>query len=258
MRGMRISVITVCFNSAATIAETLESVAGQSHSDVEHIVIDGASSDRTLEIVHSHRATVAHVVSEPDGGIYDAMNKGLALATGDVVGFLNSDDVYAHREVLAHIAAAMRPPLVDACYGDLVIVDPRQPSRVVRYWMSKPHSSGMCSLGWMPAHPTFYARRQVYVRHGGFDLSFRLAADFEMSLRLLDVKGLTSVHLPEVLVRMRTGGASTRSLASVIKGNREAARACTKHGLPGGLGFVFRKLTSKLPQLVRRPRALPF
>jgi hypothetical protein len=138
-----------------------------------------------------------------------------------------------------------------------VLVDATHAMRVVRYWKSRPHAHGLCARGWMPAHPTFYARREAYVRHGGFDLSFRIAADFEMSLRLLDVKGLRSVHLPEVLIRMRTGGESTRGLASVLKGNREAARACAKHGLPGGATFVLRKLASKLPQLVRRPPAAP-
>lgn len=254
---MKISIITVCFNSAGTIGDTMDSVAQQTHPDVEHIVVDGASRDRTVAIVQAHAKAPTILLSEPDRGIYDAMNKGLALATGDIVGFLNSDDVYAHSEVLAHIASAMRPQSVDACYGDLVLVDAGRGTRVVRYWKSAPHTHGLCARGWMPAHPTFYVRREAYLRHGGFDLSFQIAADFEMSLRLLDVKGLRSVHLPEVLVRMRTGGESTRSFASVVKGNREAARACIKHGLPGGAGFVLRKLASKLPQLVRRPAVQP-
>ena len=253
---MKISVITVSYNSAATIADTLASVASQSHPDIEHIVIDGGSRDATADIVRAHGSRIAHFVSEPDRGIYDAMNKGLALATGEVVGFLNSDDVYAHADVLASIAQAMRPSTVDACHGNLVFVDPARPERVVRYWQSRQHEQGLCARGWMPAHPTFYARRDAYARHGGFDLSFRIAADFEMCLRLLDVAGLRSVHIPEVLVRMRTGGESTRSLANVLKSNREAARACVKHGLPGGAGFVLRKVASKLPQLVRRPRSV--
>ena len=251
---MKISIITVCFNSEATIRDTLDSVSQQTHSDVEHIIVDGASSDRTLAIVRSHPAVPVHVLSEPDGGIYDAMNKGLRLATGDVVGFLNSDDTYSHGGVVAQIAAAMRPIAVDACYGDLVLVDAKRPSRILRYWQSRPHKAGMCARGWMPAHPTFYVRRDAYNKHGGFDTSFRIAADFEMSLRLLDVKGLRSVHLPEVLVRMRSGGESTRSVRAIVKGNLEAARACVKHGLPAGAGFFTRKLASKLPQLLRRPK----
>lgn len=249
---MKISIITVCFNSAKTIEDTMRSVASQSYADIEHIVVDGASTDTTERLVRAHDARLARFVSEPDAGIYDAMNKGLALATGEVVGFLNSDDVYSHEHVVAHIARAMRPQPVDACYGDLVLVDANRSSRVLRYWQSRVYEPGLCARGWMPAHPTFYARREAYARHGGFDLSFRIAADFEMSLRLLDVKKLRTVYLPEVMVRMRSGGESTRSLASVIKGNREAARACAKHGLSGGPGFLLRKLASKIPQLVRR------
>ncbi|WP_130433479.1 glycosyltransferase family 2 protein [Rivibacter subsaxonicus] len=252
---MRITVITVAYNSAATIADTLASVASQSHPDIEHIVIDGGSRDGTVELVRARGGRVARFVSEPDRGIYDAMNKGLALATGELVGFLNSDDVYADPEVLARIAHAMRSPAVDACHGDLVFVDPTRPDKVVRYWQSRQHERGLCARGWMPAHPTFYARREAYQRHGDYDLSFRIAADFEMCLRLLDVAGLRSAYIPEILVRMRTGGESTRSLANVLKSNREAARACVKHGLPGGAGFMLRKVVSKLPQLVRRPLA---
>lgn len=251
---MKISIITVCYNSAETIGDTMRSVACQTHPDIEHIVVDGASTDDTLVIVRASPSRLSHLVSERDAGIYDAMNKGLGLATGDVVGFLNSDDIYSHGGVVAQIAAAMRPIAVDACYGDLVLVDAKRPSRILRYWQSRPHKAGMCARGWMPAHPTFYVRRDAYNKHGGFDTSFRIAADFEMSLRLLDVKGLRSVHLPEVLVRMRSGGESTRSVRAIVKGNLEAARACVKHGLPAGAGFFTRKLASKLPQLLRRPK----
>lgn len=251
---MKISIITVCYNSAETIGDTMRSVACQTHPDIEHIVVDGASTDDTLVIVRASPSRLSHLVSERDAGIYDAMNKGLGLATGDVVGFLNSDDIYSHGGVVAQIAAAMRPIAVDACYGDLVLVDAKRPSRILRYWQSRPHKAGMCARGWMPAHPTFYVRRDAYNKHGGFDTSFRIAADFEMSLRLLDVKGLRSVHLPEVLVRMRSGGESTRSVRAIVQGNLEAARACVKHGLPAGAGFLTRKLASKLPQLLRRPK----
>ena len=251
---MKISIITVCYNSAETIGDTMRSVACQTHPDIEHIVVDGASTDDTLVIVRASPSRLSHLVSERDAGIYDAMNKGLGLATGDVVGFLNSDDIYSHGGVVAQIAAAMRPIAVDACYGDLVLVDANRPSHIVRYWQSRPHKAGMCARGWMPAHPTFYVRRDAYNKHGGFDTSFRIAADFEMSLRLLDVKGLRSVHLPEVLVRMRSGGESTKSVRAIVQGNLEAARACVKHGLPAGAGFFTRKLASKLPQLLRRPK----
>ncbi len=250
---MKISVITVCYNSAPTIAYTLRSVHAQTHGEIEHIVIDGGSSDDTLAVVAAEGKHVATLVSERDRGIYDAMNKGLALATGDVVGFLNSDDVFAHHDVIARIAQTMRPSDIDACYGDLVYVSQADTEKVVRYWKSREYQAGLCAKGWMPAHPTFYARRTIYQQHGEFDLSMKLQADFEMALRLLDIGGIRTQYLPEILVRMRTGGASNASLRNVLLGNFEAARACRKHGLPGGLNFIVGKMLSRLPQFLRRP-----
>ena len=249
---MKISVITVCFNSSATIADTLRSVAMQTHPDVEHIVIDGGSTDTTLELVKSHGARVTQLVSEHDHGIYDAMNKGLALATGEVVGFLNSDDIFADTLVIERVAKAMRVPGVDACYGDLAFVDQDNLSRVIRYWRPGAHVKGACARGWVPPHPTFYARRRAYEQHGGFDLSFPMAGDFEMGLRLLDVAGLNAVYIPALLVRMRTGGASNGGLSSVIRNNRETSRACVKHGFPGGVKFLASRFLYKVPELFRR------
>lgn len=252
--ALKISLITVCYNSAATLRDTLESVAAQTHPDIEHIVVDGGSRDATLDLVRDHRRHDGPVVSEPDRGIYDAMNKGLALASGEVVGFLNSDDVLAGPGVLARIAEAFSSPSVEACYGDLVYVSARDPGRIVRYWRSRPYEPGLCRRGWMPAHPTFYVRRQVYERHGGFDLSLSIAADFEICLRLLEVHRLPVTYLPGVLVRMRMGGASNASLRNILRANREVSRALGKHGYPGGLWLILGKLASKLVQLVHRPR----
>lgn len=245
----KISIITVCYNSAATIRETLESVAAQSHADIEHIIVDGGSRDETLALVHAHRAFAGPLVSEPDRGIYDAMNKGLALASGEIVGFLNSDDVLANPGVLSRIAAAFEAPEVDACYGDLVYVAASNPARVVRYWRSRDYELGLCRRGWMPAHPTFYVRRQAYQRHGGFDDSLRIAADFEICLRLLEVHRLRVTYLPQVLVKMRTGGVSNSSLRNVIRSNREVSWALRKHGYPSGWLLILGKLASKLTQL---------
>lgn len=186
---MKISIITVCYNSAGTLADTLASVREQLYPHIEHIVVDGASSDGSVEIIRTKGQRVATFVSEPDQGIYDAMNKGLQLATGDVVGFLNSDDVFAHDDVVSTIAQTMLEPSIDACYGDLVYVSQDDTNKVVRYWKSREYQPGLCAKGWMPAHPTFYARRTVYQRHGGFDLSLKLQADFEMALRLLILAG---------------------------------------------------------------------
>lgn len=247
--ALKISIITVCYNSAATIVDTLRSVAEQTYPDVEHIIVDGGSGDGTLSLVREFRRHSGPLVSEPDRGIYDAMNKGLALASGEVVGFLNSDDVFADPGVLGRIATAFEAAEVDACYGDLVYVAASSSDRVVRYWRSRPYQPGLCRRGWMPAHPTFYVRREAYQRYGGFDDSLHIAADFEICLRLLEVHRLRVTYLPGVLVRMRAGGVSNSSLRNVIRSNREVSWALRKHGYPAGLLLILGKLVSKLAQL---------
>jgi glycosyltransferase involved in cell wall biosynthesis len=250
---MRFSIITVVRNAADTVAECIESVAGQDYREVEHLVIDGASTDGTLRVIDEYRDRLAKVVSEPDRGIYDAMNKGLALATGDVVGFLNADDSYADRNVLRDVAALLQDTLTDAVYGDLVYVSAANPQRIVRYWRSGVYRPGSFSRGWMPAHPTFFVRRDVYRRFGGFDLSYRLQSDFDLTMRLLEVQKIRSIYLPRILVRMRTGGAPNRSISNVVKGNLEAYRACKKNAIPVSPLFILRKLWSRLPQFIARP-----
>lgn len=250
---MKISVVTACFNSAKTIADTLRSVAEQSHGDVEHIVVDGGSRDGTLDLIARTPNRVVHLVSEPDRGIYDAMNKGLRLATGDIVGFLNSDDVYADADSLAQIVQAFSDPAVDACYGDVLFVAANEGSRVVRYWRAGPWRPGRVAQGWMPPHPTFYVRRSIYEQCGGFDLAYRLQADFEMAIRLVEVRKLRLHYIPRTLVRMRMGGASNASVGNVIRGNCEAYRAARKHRLPVGPLFVVRKVLSRIPQFFARP-----
>jgi glycosyltransferase involved in cell wall biosynthesis len=249
---VKISVITVCYNSAATIEDTLQSVARQTHPDVEHIVIDGGSTDGTREIIDRHRHRIAKVVSEPDRGIYDAMNKGIRLASGELVGTLNSDDIYETDQVLARVAEVMTNPALDACYGDLVYVDRATMQRVLRYWKSKPYQSGACLRGWMPAHPTFFLRRALYERYGGYDLHFRLQSDFEMMLRLFEVHRIRTEHIPEVMVRMRMGGVSNSSIRNVVAGNLEAMRACRKHHFAVNPWFMVRKVLSRLPQFTAR------
>lgn len=250
---MKITIITVCFNSAATIADTLHSVAAQTYPEIEHLIIDGGSKDQTLDIIRLHGAHVKQLVSERDGGIYDAMNKGLRLSTGDVVGFLNSDDMLADPQVIERIARALVSPDIDAAYGDLVFVDPADTRRVVRFWRSGLHFKGACVRGWMPPHPTFYARRALLLEIGGFNQQYRLQADFDLMLRLFELRGVRSAYIPSVLVRMRTGGATTSGLGNVIRGNIEAARSCREHGFPGGLRFILTKVARRLPQFLTRP-----
>ena len=249
-RPLQVTVVTVAYNAAATIADTLESVAAQSYPHVEHLVIDGASRDGTQEVVARHSQRVARFVSEPDRGVDDAMNKGLRMATGDVVGFLNADDVYANPDVLARVAETMADPSLDACYADLVYVDAKDETRIVRDWRSRDHAPGLCLTGWMPAHPTFFARREVYAADGGFDLEFRLQADYELMVRLFEKRHIRARHVGERWVRMRTGGMSNNSWRNIARGNIEAYRACRKNGFPVTPFFIVRKIASRVPQFL--------
>jgi len=225
-----ISIITATYNVSSTLHDCLESVSGQD-AEVEHILIDGASSDDTMVIVERYRDGLAKVVSEPDAGIYDAMNKGIALATGDVVGILNADDFYANDQVLVKVADAFSDSSVEACYGDLRYVDHRDTGRTVRYWRSGKFSPGKFYWGWMPPHPTFFVRRSVYKRFGGFNLELGSAADYEIMLRFLLKHRLKAVYIPEVLVHMRTGGVSNASLSNRLRANRMDRKAWKVNGL---------------------------
>lgn len=249
---LKISIITVCYNSAATLADTLRSVADQDYPDKEHLIIDGGSTDGTLDILRRHPHL--HWQSAPDRGVYDAMNKGIAKATGDVIAFLNADDIYADPGVLGRAAAIFADPGVDACYADLVYVDRERLDKIVRYWQSRPYRHGLSRRGWMPAHPTFMVRSRIYAEYGGFDLEFPRQADFELTTRFLEIHRIRAIHVPEIWVRMRMGGLSNNSLSGIIKGNLEAYRACRKLGMNVNLpGFILRKVLSRLPQFLRRP-----
>ncbi|MGH8175539.1 MAG: glycosyltransferase family 2 protein [Steroidobacter sp.] len=253
---LQISVVTATFNSAATIVDTLRSVASQTYENVEHIIIDGASTDATLELVKAHIERVAKCVSERDCGIYDAMNKGWRQATGDVIGFLNSDDVYASDDALDLIAAAFSDESIDACYGDLVYVAREDVNKHIRYWRSCSFQAGLCARGWQPPHPTLYVRRSAFERFGGFDLTYKIQSDFEFCLRMLEVARLQSVYIPRLLVKMRTGGVSNASIRNIIRGNLEALDACRKNGVRAAPAFVVRKIVSKIPQYFSRPPAI--
>lgn len=220
---MKMSVITVAYNAAATIGYTLESFLLQDHPDKELLVIDGASKDDTLRVVEQFASDQIRVVSEPDKGLYDAMNKGLALFTGEAVGFLNADDRYNDAKVLSDISAALAA--ADIVYGDLDFVANHVDGLVVRTWRGTPWRKGAFQRGWMPAHPTFYMRRRVAEAVGGFDTSLRIAADYDYMLRALELGGFDSQLISRTLVQMMTGGASTSGLRGYLKSNLEALRA---------------------------------
>ena len=250
---MRISIITVCLNSADTIRDALESVARQTFQEIEHIVVDGVSTDGTQDLVSAFMPKVARLISEPDRGLYDAMNKGMAAATGDIIGYLNSDDVYADSDVLQKVVRVFADGSADACYGDLVYVQQNDMSRVVRYWRSRPYSPGLIERGWMPAHPTFFVRRPIFQKLGGFDIRYRYQSDYELMVRLFLKEGISAIYIPEVLVRMRTGGHTNRSIRNIVKGNLEAYRACRENGVKVSPLFIFQKMASRLPQFFLRP-----
>lgn len=247
----KISIITATRNCVGTVAECLASVAGQTYPHREHIVIDGASRDGTLEVLETWRAQLAVLVSEPDRGSYDALNKGIARASGEVVGLLNADDLYAGPGVLARIAAAFADPSVAAVYGDLVYVNQADTGRVIRYWRAGPYHPRRLARGWMPPHPTLYLRRDLYERHGGFGLGYRIAADYDLMLRVLSRINGQVVYLPEVLVRMRLGGTSNRS-RNLLQKSCEDYQILRRNRI-GGLGTLLLKNVQKLPQFFRRP-----
>lgn len=219
--------ITVVFNGAATIEHTIRSVLDQTYDNIEHIVIDGGSTDGTVDILRCYDVYLDFWISETDSGIYDAMNKGIALASGDVVGFLNADDLFADETVLEQVAEAFRDDALDACFADLVYVS-RDNRKVLRLWKSRPFSPGDFATGWCPAHPTFYVRKSVLDRYGGFDKSFKLAADFELMMLLLEQDKIRTAYFPRVWVRMRVGGQTNQSWKNILMQNKEIMLALKK------------------------------
>jgi glycosyltransferase involved in cell wall biosynthesis len=251
---MKISVITVCYESAETIGQTLRSVRNQTYDNIEHIIVDGGSMDATLEVVAAAGSGVAKLISEKDKGIYDAMNKGIAWATGDIIGFINADDFYPSPDVLSTVAAAFESSSADSCFGDLCYVQQSDVSRIVRYWKSCMFKPGMFEKGWCPPHPTFFVRRAVYQRLGGFNLDYKIAADVELMARFLAAGHISSYYIPQVLVHMRLGGTTNRNLRNIIKQNLEIRRGLLAQGLRfSWVEFVWNKLLSRTSQFVQRP-----
>lgn len=250
---MKISIITVVRNQRATVEDCLKSVLTQTYANIEHIIIDGASTDGTLEVLQRYQDKVAKIVSEKDAGPYDAMNKGVRLATGDVVGILNSDDFYASPNVIEKVAALFRKSGAEAVFADLVYVRPDNLDRVVRFYSGARFTPDKFAWGEMPPHPTFFVRRELYERYGLFHADYRIAADFELMARFLARHKARYVYLPEVIVRMRLGGISTRNLKSNWVLNREILRACAENGISTNLLKIYSKYFRKVMQLFARP-----
>ena len=248
---MKISVITVCYNSARTLERTLQSVAEQDWSDVEHIVIDGGSSDGSAKILETFRSRLAHVVSEPDHGIYDAMNKGLACAQGEIVCFLNSDDYYVDPHVLSEVVAKMQSQDLDALMGDVGFFHERFPQRLIRRYRSDRFTPELLAWGWIPAHPALFLRKRIIQRVGRFKTDYLIAGDFEFIVRAFHGHALRYEHVPEVLVHMQTGGASTGGWRSKLLLNREVLRACRENGLQTNMLKILSKYPAKLLETFR-------
>lgn len=245
---MKISVITVAYNSASTIADTVCTVASQTYTDIEHLVVDGNSTDETVQTVQAYQHPRLILSSEPDKGIYDAMNKGMLRCTGDIIGFLNGDDFFEDNEVLEKVAKVFEDSQVDACFGDLVYVTADK-KRVVRYWKSRPFKKGSFARGWSPAHPTFYIRRETLERHGLFDLTYHFAADIEFMMRYLELGNVRSIYIPHVLVHMRVGGTSNKSWRNIMLQNIEIFHAFKKNRVPySGVLFWTHKITNRIWQ----------
>ncbi|WP_295962396.1 glycosyltransferase family 2 protein [uncultured Alistipes sp.] len=250
---MKISIITATFNSGATLRDTIQTVLTQTYQEIEYIIIDGNSRDNTLEIVREFEPYFdgrMKWISEPDNGIYDAMNKGIRMATGDIIGILNSDDFYNDENVLADIVNAFGCKKTDCVYGNLVFVDSAKPDKIVRRWIGSQHTPGAFLKGWHPAHPTFYARRTCFEQYGDFDLSFEISADFELMLRFIEKNGCSNYYINRCFVKMRQGGASTGSIKNIIKGNKNILRAFRKNGYHISCLYPAKRLLPKLINVI--------
>ncbi|MBW4985715.1 glycosyltransferase [Mameliella sp. CS4] len=245
----KISVVTAVFNRQKTIAEAIESVAAQDHPDVEHIIQDGASGDGTLEVIRRTSGPGVVLESLPDTGIYDGINKGIARATGEIVGLMHSDDLFASPRVLSRVAEALRDPSVDGVYGDLDYVAADDTGRIIRKWRSGYYTPARLRRGWMPPHPTLYLRREIYERCGLYDTSYRIAADYDAILRYLLKGGIRLAYVPEVFVRMRVGGESNRSIRTIVRKSSEDYRAIRANGV-GNIGCLVWKNLSKVRQFI--------
>jgi glycosyltransferase involved in cell wall biosynthesis len=250
---LKVSIITVSYNSASTIKDTIESVASQTYHNIEYIVVDGSSKDETMDIVSSYSEVIDSVISEPDNGIYDAMNKGIQLATGDIVGILNSDDFYETTTVIENIVEHFKNnKTADVLFGDVVFVEPNNLKKVVRYYSSDKFKPFKLRFGWMPPHPATFIRKSVYDKYGLYKLGYKISADYEMFVRLLMVAKLQFSRIDKVIVRMRSGGASTDGIHSSITLNKEIVKACRENDIYTNLFIVLLKMPFKLLELIKR------
>ena len=247
---MKISIITVTYNSATTVRDTLESVNNQDYEDIEHILVDGASTDTTVEIIKSF-PHVKKWVSEKDNGLYDAINKGIQMANGDVIGILNSDDFFPRKNIVSKIAHAFSENKVEAVYGDIAFVRPENLDKVIRLYSSKKFTPRRFAYGYMPAHPSFYVKRECYTTFGSYKFDYKIAADYELLMRFIYKNKITHAYIPEVLVYMRTGGVSNKNILSRYTLNKEIIRACKENGVNTNMAVLSLKYINKIFEYIK-------
>lgn len=248
---MKFSIITVCYNSEKYIKTCIDSVLSQEYKDIEYIIVDGNSKDKTVDIIKSYGNAITKWISEPDKGLYDAMNKGLAMATGEVIGFISSDDVIAHSQVISTIASLIEEKKVDAVFADVVHTKEEDLDKVIRLHHARNHKISHFEWGMMPAHLSFYAKKSLYDKYGNFDTQFRICADYDLLMRFLYIHKASHYYHPEVWVKMRTGGISNQGLKSIININKEIMIACKKNKVPTNWVKIYSKYFTKVFQLIK-------
>ena len=248
---MKVSIITSVYNNEKTIEDAIKSVLSQTYSNIEYIVVDGASKDGTVDEKKKYEDKISTFVSERDKGIYDGLNKGVSLATGDVIAFLHSDDIYENENIITEVVEHFKSTKTDSIYGDLVYVDKEDTSKIFRYWQSGEYTFKKLSNGWMPPHPTFFVKKEFYDKYGKFDLDFGIAADYDFMLRMLGKYKISTSYLPKVLYKMRVGGASNRSLKNIIQKSLEDIKALNNNNI-GGIHTIILKNLSKIPQFLKK------
>jgi len=248
---MKLSIVTVCLNSVETVEDTIKSVLIQDYKDIEYIVVDGGSSDGTLDILTKYQSRISTCISEPDNGVYDAMNKGIKLSSGDIVATLNADDMYADETIVGRMLEFIQKNGLDAAYGDLAYIDPKNGNHVMRFWKAGKYKRGAFYHGWVMPHPTFFCRKKVFDKYGYFNNSFQIAADFELMLRFVEKHQINVGYLPKVIVKMRTGG-KANVLRGIIRGNWEIIRSFRLNNLRLSPWFFILKPIAKISQLFTR------
>ena len=251
---MKVSIITVTYNCKSFLLDCINSVTSQTYDNIEHIVIDGASTDGTLSLLESKREQFGALISKSDKGIYDAMNKGIKIATGDIIGILNSDDFYANNDILSKVASIFKNnPSLDACYANVICTDRNDTSKDIRYAKSSKFTPGLFSKGWCPPHPTFFVRSSVYEQFGNFNLNYHIASDVELMMRFIEVHKINVRYIPELWIKMRMGGTSNNSFKNIFIQNKEVLHALNSHNLSNNLiSFFFHKIISRSLQFLKK------